>query len=156
MLVLVALTVACSIVGTEAVGYAVHRLAHKSWTRLLYRSHLRHHAVYPPADYLSDEYRVGPSFARWYMVLGLVFGTLALVFLPLYLAVVTIVTISSVGFVEDYAHGAFHIRGHWLENFERFKRLRESHRVHHANVRKNLAICAPWCDRVLKTYEEDC
>src|SRR5690606_14550661 len=47
---------------TNLVGHVVHWILHQKWAGFLNKAHMAHHELlYPPADYLSETYRM-PDF----------------------------------------------------------------------------------------------
>lgn len=155
-MVRVAIVALLSLVATEGLGYLVHTAAHRAWSGVLYRTHLKHHTVYTPADYVDDEYRNpgASSFVWWYLALGVVTAGLLFWLAPMWLAMTASITMAVVGAVNSFVHDAFHIRGHWLEHLRWFNWRRELHYVHHVDVRKNLGIYTFWFDRLFKSFRK--
>lgn len=148
------LSVAGSFLMTELMGYAIHRAAHSRWSGPLYRAHLQHHLVYPAKDFLSDEYRKGESsFIRWFIPVIIVFCVTHWALLPWFDALTCNVTVLAVALWNSYIHDAFHIRGHWLERFRFFRKQRIMHRIHHANVHRNISMYLYVFDKVFGTLK---
>ena len=66
------------------------------------------------------------------------------------------VIVSAIGLFtwEWYVHVAYHTPGHWLERFETFQRMRDSHFIHHEFPDKNFGISTHLCDAVMGTHWE--
>lgn len=145
-------------------GYVVHRSLHSSWTGRLNQKHMTHHlTLYPPSDYLSDEYRSpGKDNTTRIFALAavpLVATPIILVFLgilPISLAITTIVVMLTMGFLHDYLHDAFHIRNHLLTRIPVIKGIfahwGELHYLHHVDMQKNFGIFLFHWDYLFGTF----
>lgn len=142
----------------QYLGYWTHRLLHRPELACPARAHAQHHEIhYTPDDYLSDIYREPPLKDRpiWYYLPGaLVFTGLSLWLLPLYLAIPLIAELAFLGWLNDYLHGAFHLRNHWLERFKWFWRLRKLHWQHHREENTDYGIFSWFPDKLHKTFKE--
>lgn len=142
------------------LGYATHWVFHQPWSGTLYTRHLAHHErLYPASDFLSDGYRdagrdsTAPAFAA--ILVAVVLPLMAVLYafgVPAWAIAAGAVEAAVIGAANNYVHDALHVRGHFLERFRQFRRLRTAHRVHHANVRLNLGIFSFEWDRVFGTY----
>lgn len=144
-------------VTANAVGYVVHRLLHNPFMGRAFRDHYFHHVkLYPPDDYLSDEYREPPEGAgqgKYYIgALLVLFSPTLLLGWPFYLIAVAQSTL--VLYVNAWLHDALHIREHFLERYKWFHHLREVHFVHHVDVKKNFGIFDFTADKVCGTLEK--
>jgi sterol desaturase/sphingolipid hydroxylase (fatty acid hydroxylase superfamily) len=145
-------------------GYVVHRALHQKWTGRLNRKHMTHHlTLYPPTDYLSDEYRQAGqdntvrifALAALPLVLTpIVLGLTGLLSLPL--VITALVVMGVMGFLHDYIHDRFHIRNHFLTRvpgvrviFQYWNRL---HYLHHIDMQKNFGIFLFHWDHVFRTF----
>ena len=145
-------------------GYVVHRSLHQKWTGRLNRKHMTHHlTLYPPTDYLSDEYRQSgqDNTVRIFAVAALplvatpiVLGVTGLLSLPL--VITALVVMGIMGFLHDYIHDRFHIRNHFLTRvpgvrviFQYWNRL---HYLHHIDMQKNFGIFLFHWDHVFRTF----
>ncbi len=142
----------------EGAGYLVHRLLHWPGSGALYEGHMDHHRrLYPPGDLLSDVYRTpspGASavilFAPFFVALVLA----ALITLPLGTAILVVIELAVLAWLNNYLHDGMHVRGFWLERFGCFRRLRELHFQHHAEMSSNLGIFVFVFDHLLATYRD--
>lgn len=120
----------------EVIGYLWHRFAEHYGAlgdTIRYR-HWVHHEV----DYPVDRLRPGGiasyhNAGSWtWFVLGAAGIALMFLLLPAVdaAALALGVVLYSLGVI-SYLHGRFHIRGHWLERFAWFRRIRRLHDIHH-------------------------
>ena len=141
---------------TQSVGYLVHRILHASWAGPMYRSHYTHHNVlYPPDDYFSDSYREPPSEdgqAKYYAIPAVILLSLIFYFAPLVWALVAVVEMSLIAWLNDAMHKWFHIKGHWMSRFKWFTNLRGLHWVHHVRQDTNYGIFSFINDRLVGTF----
>ena len=155
----VLLEIAAVLIGSyllgNLLGYVVHRLLHFKWMGRPYQDHYYHHVeVYPPDDYLSDEYREPPaeaSQAKYYVT------AFALACSPLLLwhwayGLLALVMSLSILKLNAYVHDSLHIRGHRWEKYRWFRHLRDVHYHHHVDVATNFGIFSFFPDRLLRTY----
>lgn len=141
----------------EAVGYGVHRFLHHHWAGRLNRAHLNHHQQqYPPERFLSDRYRSAGADSTLYpfAVGGLALAVVLFSCLPWAYALALTLELAAVGAANNYVHDATHVRGHWLARFRFFRRWRNLHRVHHADMTRNYGIVTFFTDRALRTHQE--
>jgi sterol desaturase/sphingolipid hydroxylase (fatty acid hydroxylase superfamily) len=154
-MLLAALVVGTFLIG-NLLGYLVHRLLHWSEMGKLYQDHLHHHTtIYPPDDYLSDTYREPPTGngqGLYYLSPILALSIVVLVFLGWQYGLLTLVEGILVLKLNAYLHDATHIRGHWLERFTWFHRLRWLHFQHHVKVATNFGIFVWFPDKLFRTY----
>lgn len=158
------LTAALVAVGTllygTLVGYLTHWVMHQPWAGRVNRAHMTHHVrLYPPKALLSDVYKsAGKDDGLLIFVpaitaaMGLWAGAVWLLGAAWWNLVVIAVVGVSVGWLHNYVHEGFHIRGFWMERFGWFRRVRALHWLHHWNMRKNLGICWFGWDRVFRTF----
>lgn len=158
LLILVCALGATFVVG-NALGWVVHTLMHTGWIPYLARSHTAHHTLYTPGDYLSETYRdAGWDDSALVFVPAIAIPILALIagvwFLTgiWWICALMFVLGATVGYANVYAHGAFHIRGHFLYRFNWFRELSRLHVLHHIHPRKNQGIIWLGMDRLLGTY----
>lgn len=155
MVLALVLTAAVAFIVSEAVGFAIHRLAHWPKAGKIFRDHLFHHAkAYPPSRYLSESY-IGDfktSFVPFFVPAFLVLNGAAFFALSLPMFLTFLVISSAVSCLNVYLHDSFHIEGHPLRKFSWYRRLQEEHLVHHENVKRNFGIYFFFFDRVLGSY----
>lgn len=140
----------------EAAGYGVHRFLHHPWSGPLNQAHLNHHLTqYPPERFLSTKYRSagGDSTLIPFAVGGVVLAGLLFWLLPWTYALALVVELAVVGWANNYVHDATHVREHRLSRYNWFKRWRNLHRVHHAEMTRNFGIVTFFTDKALKTYQ---
>lgn len=145
-------------------GYVVHRSLHQKWTGRLNRKHMTHHlTLYPPSDYLSDEYR-SPGKDNTVKIFALaalplvatpiVLGIFGILSVPL--VITALVVMLSMGFLHDYIHDAFHIRNHLLTRIPVIKGIfahwNELHYLHHVDMQKNYGIFLFHWDYLFGTF----
>ena len=141
-----------SIAVAEISGYLVHRLMHI----FDIGAHAEHHRLYPPDDYQDAEYRIPTSGSSkmqdlsytapgvvWLLAVWFVAGLLAVL--------VSAAVILLWARLTQYVHNAFHIRDHWLERYEWFRRWSDLHLVHHEEP-KNFGIITLFLDKVFRTH----
>ena len=120
-------------------------------------SHTIHHEkLYPPDDYLSEEYRNVSLWNRpyWYYAPpAILTSVLCFMLLPWYVAAVLTVELVLVAWLNDYMHCAIHIKGHRLERYDWFLKMRDLHFGHHLDEKVNIGIFSSLMDRMLGTLE---
>jgi hypothetical protein len=136
------------------IGYGIHRLLHFRSMGVMYRAHLYHHkSVYPPDDYLSDEYREPMAEQTWYYLIPILL--FAACFFAWHWYYVPFVALEGALVLKLNAivHDNLHIRGHRWERYAWFWRLRGLHYQHHVKEATNLGIFVWFPDKALGTYE---
>lgn len=145
-------------------GYVVHRGLHQYWAGRFNKAHMTHHlSLYPPNQFLSDEYRSAgkdDSFRTFLLMaiplIVLPCLLLLLKFITLGMMITAMVMMGIIGFLHSYLHDAFHIRNHFLERLpllgKAFENWRRLHYLHHINLQTNFGIFCFWWDRLLKTF----
>lgn len=155
-MIAVVLTVLVTFLVSEAVGYAIHRMAHWPGSGPLYRKHLIHHfQAYPPHQLLSENYvgDLSTSFIPWFVPIFLVLVVGAYILLPWQLFLPAWATMATVALVNNHLHDSFHVTGHWLKRFRWHRNLSEVHFVHHHNVKRNLGIYWYGIDRLVGSFK---
>jgi sterol desaturase/sphingolipid hydroxylase (fatty acid hydroxylase superfamily) len=157
----VVFAIVVSLLVSTLFGHFAHWVIHRPWTGPVFRGHMRHHlSLYPPSRFDSPVYLK----AKWYESGGFLF-------LPFFVSVFSLVgwallalgagwgaviaavlTGAAYGLLSDYIHDSFHIRGHFLSRFARWKKWRDAHRVHHVNMSLNYGIFLFTWDRAFGTY----
>lgn len=152
------------LVGTFAVGtlvgWFVHWMMHRPWSKWLYKSHMTHHLkTYPPNDLLSEQYRsAGADNGVFVFVPIITFACVllcvALYFLGISLSTLILVCgiIAVLGAGHDLLHTQYHLKDSKLNRFKWFQRLRAVHFYHHRRMNRNLGIIFMGWDRVLRTF----
>jgi len=145
-------------------GYLVHRSLHQKWAGSLYQKHMTHHRkLYPPHDYLSDQYRqpdkdntvrIFALFAIPVVFLPMVLGLVGV--MPWLLVITSLLVMGLMGFLHDYLHDAFHIRNHPLTQMplirKWFARWNTLHFQHHVDMGSNYGIFSFYWDRLFGTF----
>lgn len=159
-LVLTLLALAIGFPVMTGAGYAVHWLLHQKWSGMLYAKHMVHHLVlYPVSDFLSESYRRAGRdntvvtflfFSIPFFVAPVILYALQVV--PAVTAALLLVEIIVVGWLHDYFHDSFHIRGHFLKRYAFFRRLTDLHYLHHKDMSKNFGIFLFWWDRIFASF----
>lgn len=155
MIISILVTAIVSFFFSEAVGFAIHRLAHWSGSGKLFQDHLNHHAVaYPPSKYLSAKYLgdLRTSFIPYFIPVFVAFNLLAFAIMSWPMALTFLVVSSAVSLASNMLHDSYHVKDHWLTRFSWHRHLREVHRVHHVNVKKNLGIYFYFYDRLFGSF----
>lgn len=137
------------------IGYLVHRALHAPWMGRPYEDHYHHHwKIYPPEDFLSEEYRHPPEEAEQakYYVPAFLLACMPLLAIHWGYFVEAAILSITVLKVNAMVHDALHIRGHWLERFSWFLVLREIHVNHHVDPSTNLGIFSFFADRLFRSY----
>lgn len=140
----------------ETIGYLLHWVMHQRWSGLMWRSHMKHHRMYPPREAVAEgEYRtIGADSAVFvYITVGAVLAALFVATLSLRMALPLAAEMLLVGWLNDAVHDATHVRGHWLQRFAWFERIRETHVIHHRNMKYNHGLLTFVADRAMKTYQ---
>lgn len=130
-------------------------MLHCKWAGRAYQDHYHHHwEIYPPNDFLSDEYREPPKGAeqgKYYV------GAVAVLFSPVILYsfwIYLLVVVEAVMILKlnAYVHDSLHVKGHWLERFKLFHKLRKIHFKHHIED-VNYGIFDFTADLVFRTWK---
>lgn len=149
------LTILLSFFLSELIGYGIHRATH--WRALrsvfLYKAHLQHHRLYTPSAFMTDEYlSAGKNSLVWtFAPVFVMIALLLVIVLPRANAVVGVLVLSIVSLLNNYMHDSFHLRGHWLERFGWFHRMRLNHLHHHENTKTVYGIYILFWDGVFGT-----
>lgn len=158
------LTALISFFVSSLFGYVVHRSLHQTWTGSLNSKHMTHHmTLYPPTDYLSDEYRQAGKDNTVYIfgaaaiplvATPIILGIMGKLALPL--VITALVVMGLMGFLHSYLHDSFHIRNHWLTRVPVIKGIFahwvQLHYLHHVDMQKNFGIFLFHWDHVFKTF----
>jgi hypothetical protein len=138
----------------EINGWLMHQAMHRSRWPWLVRAHRIHHeVVYPPRTFLRDEAYIAVGDRSRFVLLGSVVLVLAWAAFPLLPFAIFAAEFAAYGLVNDYLHDASHVKGHWLERYRWFIRLRERHVLHHIDTSINLGISLHTVDAIAGTYE---
>ncbi|HEV2101465.1 MAG TPA: sterol desaturase family protein [Candidatus Acidoferrum sp.] len=173
----IVLTLVCSVLAAELVGYALHRLMHNDRLPAMSRAHLIHHLLlYGPKQPLrTAEYKdatsgrasIGNVGLEWIIPSGLILAVwLTVLWLlhmpPAYrlLSAFTLLTWS--GFMFSYLHDRMHIQNFWMERTPVlnwwFRKARRLHDIHHRSLDsegrmdKNFGIGFFFFDRIFRTF----
>lgn len=155
-MILIFLTILLSYFYAEVLGYVIHRYAHKQDSPLL-EDHMIHHLeLYPPNDFYSEEYRSAGSanFIFYFIPPVLATFTLLLLFLPLYLFIISVIIMLSVGLINDQIHTQYHLFNSKLNKYKWFQNKRNYHIKHHSHLNKNYGLVASWMDRIFRTIRK--
>jgi sterol desaturase/sphingolipid hydroxylase (fatty acid hydroxylase superfamily) len=145
-------------------GYFVHKALHQSWTGRYNSSHMAHHlTLYPPEDYLSDEYRdAGKDDTFWtFAIISLpVVITPILLYLigalSFTLSTISLIEMLFIGWLNSFLHNALHIRNHWMTKIPVVKNVfaywNKLHYLHHVDMQKNYGIFSFAWDKVFRTF----
>jgi len=150
---------------TNLMGHVVHWILHQKWAGFLNKAHMAHHELlYPPADYLSETYRM-PDFKEStpkFFAIAAIPLLLSPVFLfffgfiPFLTMLFILVEIFTIGAIDYYVHDMFHIRNHWINKVpilrNMFAKWNHLHYLHHIDMSKNFGIYSFFWDKTLKTY----
>lgn len=143
----------------QTTGYMVHKALHLPVLGIIHRTHdIHHRLMYPPDDYLdAGEYREVEDQAQPFKYYAA--ASVPLLFITYYLMPFCIFSALAlelllVAWLNDWLHQKLHIKGHWLEKFRWFHRLRALHWHHHVDDTKNLGIFSWGPDKVLGTFQE--
>ncbi len=143
------------------IGWGTHWALHQRWTGKLWESHLVHHRKYPRHNLQSKEYRYAGSddsgFVFIPIVAGAIFAALGGLWalgVPKTSLIALLGEALVVGYLHDWVHQAFHLRGHWLGSYRWFQALQALHFTHHRDARVNLGILSFVWDKVMKTYTD--
>lgn len=145
-------------------GYVGHWALHQPWLGKFNEYHIKHHMIqYPPSDYLSDSYRSAgaDNTVKVFAILSVpiiitpIF-LYALHAISLFLMIMILCEMLSIGWLHDYLHDSFHIRNHFLSKIpvlkNYFNKCVELHYVHHVHLEKNFGIFAFHWDKLFKTF----
>jgi len=162
----VLITIIASFFVSSLFGYLVHRMLHQTWAGILHQKHMTHHiTLYPPSDYLSEEYRYAGKdnttitfaiAAIPVVAAPIILGLIGWISLPLVLISLTIMGL--MGFLHSYLHDAFHIKNHWLNKVpiinNMFLRWNILHYYHHIDMSSNFGIFVFHWDYVFFTFKK--
>lgn len=158
-LIVYALAASITFGAVSLFGYWSHRWLHNPRAGKAYKSHLKHHSLYPISDYQSEVYRSAGKDNSGFLFAAM---SIPVVALPIGLSYfgkiswgMTSFIVSEMiflGWLHDYLHDDFHIEGHWLNRFSFFRKWGRLHRQHHKNVKTNYSIFSFIWDRVFQSY----
>jgi hypothetical protein len=149
---------------TSLFGHTIHWALHQPWSGKVHKAHMTHHLkLYPPTDFTSEVYRDAgrDSTPKFFLI-----AAMPLILAPIVLCVLGIIswqimlTILIVeglmGFLHDYLHDAFHIKGHWLYGIPLigrwFRNLVKLHYLHHVDMSSNFGIFTFHWDQILGSF----
>ncbi len=147
------LLILASFIVAETAGYGVHKFMHI----IRSKAHFEHHTLYPTGAYLTDTAYQGPSnlSARlqdvMYAVPGVLYTAAVWYYFGLAAFLVALSVVLFNAYASQYLHNAFHVRGHRLERFDAFWRMRITHWVHHTEDR-NFGIISNFTDYFTGSY----
>jgi Delta7-sterol 5-desaturase len=142
------------------LGWIVHWAFHQSWGGRFNVAHMTHHLkLYPPTDFVSDEYR-DPKNDNTFWLFLIVFSPLILgvilltVFqvIPIGIGLCILFEMSFIGAANNYLHDSFHITKSIWHRWPGFKELYRLHYNHHVRMDTNFGIFSFLWDRVFGTY----
>ena len=145
-------------------GYFIHKILHKKWTGPLYRSHdVHHNTLYPISDFESEKYRdAGKDDSFWPFAVAsipLILFPFILSFIGLIswtMAIIIIIEMLFIGWLNTYMHNVFHIKNHWLSRFfitkYLYNKYKNLHYIHHKYQTINYGIFAFHWDKLFKTF----
>lgn len=154
-------------IGITFFGHVAHWSLHQPWMGRLTTSHMAHHQkLYPPTDMLSDKYRSAGKDSTVWIFAGLSIPVLAVPVVAWLFGLVSLFTAAYVigemillGWLHDYVHDSFHIRGHWLRKVPFLNKLHthfeKLHFVHHVDMSKNFGIFFSAWDKLFKTFKSE-
>jgi hypothetical protein len=131
----------------EFFGWLTHLLGHRKFTGAWYRAHMGHHLQdYPASRFLSAAYinatvNNSPGYVPTILLTPFVVCAMTQVDVSLKVWMVCqVVAILSL-YASNAFHQAYHIRGHPLERWAWFHKLRALHYFHHkGNMQHNYAL----------------
>lgn len=173
----IVVTLVCSILAAELVGYALHRLMHSDRFPAMSRAHLIHHLLlYGPKQPLrTAEYKdattgrasLGNVGLEWLVPSGIILAVcwIALWLLhvtPAYRLLSTFTLLAWSSFMFSYLHDRMHLRNFWMERAPVlkwwFRKARRLHDIHHRSLDadgrmdKNFGIGFFFFDRIFRTF----
>jgi fatty acid hydroxylase family protein len=118
------------------------------------RSHIRsHHSIFKGRNFEAERYaEEEKSVSHAFVPIAIAIGLLACWLLPLELAVAALLSLVVTYGAHVYLHEHFHLTGSWLMRFSWFRRLKELHRIHHSNPRRNFGVLDHASDRLFGTF----
>jgi len=156
-----------------------HILAHQKWTGLMHQYHMEHHFVAFPPKYFFGNPKIKQEEKEydWRDYLPLArfksIGTVAHDG-PMYVLAIIVLVVAYklgaskaslyggmfelmvVGTIGVYLHNSFHVKNHWLEQFQWFHELRALHYIHHlGNTNHNFAVMNFSIDKFLHMYHSE-
>ncbi len=151
-----------SFVSATFLGHVVHWSLHQRWMGPFKKGHMQHHIeLYPPGDLVSEKYRTAkwynsgpllfaPAFVVIMFVAGLVTWSLGW---PAWVTITLCANLLGFGFFNDFIHDSFHIQNHWMSRFGWWRRSKDSHFLHHVNMKKNYGIFLFVWDQAFRTFK---
>ena len=138
---------------SDLSGYFVHRLMHT----LSLGAHMKHHALYPPDDFLSHHYREPAGLLTYaqmlsYSIPGILYTASVFALFGFHEFLYSVLVVLVYSFVTQYLHNSIHIKGCKLEKFSWFISIRNAHLIHH-KTDHNFGIISFLCDRVFGTFK---
>lgn len=149
---------------TNLFGYVVHWALHQSWSGSFNESHMTHHLkLYPANDFLSDVYREAGKDAtpKFFVIAAIPLISLPIILylfglLSVWVMIISIVEMFTIGLLDNYLHDAFHIKNHWMNKvpiinkyFAAWERL---HFLHHVNMNYNFGIFNFMWDKIFSSF----
>ena len=125
---------------------------------------MTHHLkLYPPWDYESDTYRDPgkDSTVFPFLILGAPLVLLPVVagifgIISVWISVALVFEILLIGFLNDFIHDSFHVKGHWVRRYwPGYERLNRLHFAHHVDMQKNFGIFIFAWDAIFGTIWEE-
>ena len=144
----------------ELVGYLWHRfINHLGYLGDKIRvSHYCHHEiVYPYDNMISDKYKTSHDTWPWIIPLVL-FGYIPVLSLNNIISKkiigLLLLQISIHVYMISYIHDSYHVKNHWLNKYNWYKKNKKYHYIHHLD-NKNYGITTYIFDRVFGTFSEN-
>lgn len=148
-------TILASFLLSEFIGYVMHRTVHHPISGFAYRSHLVHHSIYRPDDFVSKKYRSAGSHSLLVYAAPVFILTAVLVFLlvPFWYALLAVGVMAVVSIVNNSVHDLTHLEEHHLYRYKWFRHAVKHHRYHHINCKNQYSITFFWFDRLFGTFK---
>lgn len=141
------------------IGYILHFSFHQKWSGIFHHAHLTHHTLYTYNDFTSDKYRsAGKHNSVFLFTVGfipfilLVIGVGYFCSIGVFYILTILAALITVGLLHNYIHDSFHLRKTWWSVLPWYDKLRDYHKIHHRNTKKNLGIYDLIFDKIFKTF----
>ena len=147
---------------TEFVGYVWHRYVNHigylgDTIRITHYCH--HEEIYPHNDMISDEYKTSHDTWPWFIPL-ILFGYIPLhtlykkKYLHYHIYMMCVFQITFHIYVISYIHDSYHVRDHWLNQYQWYTENKKYHYIHHLD-NKNYGITTYIFDKLFGTFSYD-
>ena len=146
----------------ELIGYLWHRFVNHLGIlsdKIRVTHYCHHEEIYPYDDMISDEYKTSHDTWPWFIPL-IIFG-----YMPLYIVykrykldynlyISYLIQITTHIYIISYIHDSYHVKDHWLNQYEWYTENKKYHYIHHLD-NKNYGITTYIFDHLFGTFSDE-